>query len=73
MTEERFRRLQNLDLDLAVTEAVAFLDEGLHLNRDALGSEGGRHSLGLLRYDDFVLQPLEKDHRAANPIGMLQG
>ena len=36
MTEERFRRLQNLHLDLAVTEAMAFVGEGLDVHWDAL-------------------------------------
>ena len=48
MTEERFRGFQNLDLYRAVSEAVAFFGEGLHVNRDALGPEGGCHPFGLL-------------------------
>ena len=72
MTEERFRGFQNLDLHRAVSEAVAFFGEGLHVNRDALGPKGGCHPFGLLRNDDLVLQALEKDHGASNPIGMLQ-
>ena len=73
MTEECFGRLQDLHLDLAVSEAMAFVGEGLHVNRDALGPEGSRHPFGLLRHNNLVLEALEKDHRAANPIGMLQG
>ena len=70
--EERFGFLQHLHLRGLVAEPVAFILKELHLHRDAVAPQGGGHPFGLLGGHDVVLKSLEEQHRAADPIGVLQ-
>ena len=72
MSEEGFGFLENLNLDVAVAEAVAFLFEQTDLHRDAVRPKSCRHAFGLLRRNNTILQSLKKQHRTTDAPSVLQ-